>query len=113
MRAVGDALTRSFIRKSDLVARYGGDEFAVILNDTTPENAAGVIDRFLQYAADVQVPYASKEVKVSCSAGYTEIHEKDTVESLIQRADKALYQAKSEGRNKACYVAPSPESDSE
>lgn len=106
LRAIGDSLTRSFIRKSDLVARYGGDEFAVILNDTSAENAKNVIERFLQYASDVQVPYASEDVTVSCSAGYTEIHENDSVESLINRADKALYQAKSEGRNKACYVAP-------
>ena len=103
LRDIGECLARSFIRKSDLVARYGGDEFAVILNDTTPENATIVIDRFIEHAAKVRIPYANEGDKVSCSAGYTEIHESDTVESLLKRADRALYQAKSDGRNCASY----------
>ncbi len=111
LREIGECLARSFIRKSDLVARYGGDEFAVILNDTTPENATTVVDRFIEHAAKVNIPYASAGDQVSCSAGYTEIHESDTVESLLKRADKALYEAKSKGRNRACYRAYSPEND--
>lgn len=109
LRDIGECLARSFIRKSDLVARYGGDEFAVILNDTSAENATKVIDRFVNYAAQVQIPYAKEGDKVSCSAGYTEIHESDTVESLLKRADRALYAAKSAGRNCARYVAYSPD----
>ena len=108
LREVGECLARSFIRKSDLIARYGGDEFAVILNDTSPENATKVVERFMQYVEGVTIPYASEGDNVSCSAGYTEIHESDTVESLINRADRALYQAKSEGRNRARYRAYSP-----
>ena len=104
LRAVGECLARAFIRKSDIVARYGGDEFAVILNDTTAANATKVIDRFLKNVEDVRIPYASDEARVSCSAGYTEIHEHDSVESLIQRADRALYEAKAAGRNKSQFV---------
>lgn len=103
LRGVSECLERSFIRKSDLVARYGGDEFAVILNDTSAENAGKVVERFLKIVEDLHVPYAPDGTRISCSAGYTEIHVDDTVESLIQRADRGLYKAKKAGRNRACF----------
>ena len=105
LRAVGECLARSFIRKSDLVARYGGDEFAVILNDTTAANATQVVERFLKLVEDIRIPYASEDMRISCSAGFTEIHESDSVEDLMVRADRALYKAKKAGRNRACYEA--------
>jgi len=113
LRAVGESLARAFIRKSDLVARYGGDEFAVILNDTAAENSVKLIERFLTSVRDICVPYAPADTRISCSAGYTEIHERDTVESLVKRADKALYQAKADGRNVARFIAWSDDADNE
>lgn len=105
LRAVGDCLARSFIRKNDFVARYGGDEFAVILADTPARHAGRLIERFLDYARDIRVPSAPEQRLVSCSAGYTEIDSGDTVESLIKRADRALYDAKSAGRDRSAYLA--------
>jgi len=105
LRGVGEALARSFIRKGDFVARYGGDEFAVILNDTSGPHAHKVIERFMTYVAAVNIPYAPADTKISCSVGYTEIHEDDTVESLVNRADRALYKAKASGRNNAQFLA--------
>ncbi len=105
LRGVGESLARSFIRKSDVIARYGGDEFAVILTDTTAKNSARLIETFQKYVRDVKVPYADDDAHISCSVGYTEIVDEDTVESLVTRADKALYAAKSAGRNRAEYLA--------
>jgi diguanylate cyclase (GGDEF)-like protein len=99
LRAIATCLQRSFIRKSDLVCRFGGDEFSVILNDTTGEKSALLVERFAELVREVDVPYAPKDVRVTCSIGYTEISETDDVQSLLERADKALYQAKHDGRN--------------
>lgn len=108
LRAMGDCLARSFIRKSDFTARYGGDEFAVILSDTTSENSISLIERFMHKVGEITVPYASDDVNVGCSIGFTQIHDDDSTQTLIERADSALYEAKAAGRNCHKY-APPPE----
>ena len=109
---VSECLERSFIRKGDLVARYGGDEFAVILNDTSAANSTRLIERFLQQAAEISIPDTSDELGVSCSAGYTEVHSGDSVASLIKRADSALYEAKAAGKNAARLILHTDEQES-
>jgi len=106
LRQLGDTLARNFIRKHDIVARYGGDEFAVILPDTSTVNARKLIERFLEQAAEIRIGAAPEEALVTCSVGYTEVCDEDNVELLVERADKALYEAKSSGRNRAVYLAP-------
>ncbi len=113
LRAVGACLARAFNRKTDIVARYGGDEFAIILNDTSAENSTKLVERGLRYVNDVSVPCAADDTHISCAAGFTEIHESDSIQSLIRRADRALYQAKADGRNTAVLLSWSQESDAE
>jgi len=110
LRSVGDALARSFSRKNDLIARYGGDEFAVILTETSVEHCEGLIRRFIDCIATVAIPNAPEDVHPGCAIGFTEIAGDDTVETLMNRADRALYLAKSTGTNTFRY-APPPEPD--
>ena len=105
LKALGECMARSFIRKSDLVARFGGDEFAVILNETNARSASKVIDRFVSSVASMSVPPATDDAPLTCSVGFTMLHETDTVESAIKRADKGLYAVKSRGGNGAEYFA--------
>ena len=104
LRKLGDCLARSFIRKSDFVARYGGDEFAVILPDTRATHAGKLIRSFLRRAEAIRLDTGPDEALVTCSVGYTELGDEDTVATLTARADKALYMAKSGGRNRAEFV---------
>lgn len=104
--SIGRCLERSFIRKSDFVARFGGDEFAVILNDTSGRNSTPLIHRFIRSMDDIRIPHAGSDVRVTCSAGYTEIASGDTVTSIMKRVDQALYAAKNAGRNRVEFAPP-------
>jgi diguanylate cyclase len=106
LRAVGDALARCFSRKNDLIARYGGDEFAVILADTSLENCKALIGRFIQYVAAIVVPNAPEDLHPGCSVGFTDITADDTVDTLVNRADRVLYEAKASGSNSFRYAPP-------
>jgi len=99
LRAVSDALSNACRKGSSFVSRYGGDEFAVVLQNAPVEGAQGVAQRFLDAAAAIEIPTAP-DITVSLSIGIAELNEGDSVESWTHRADKALYKAKRDGRGR-------------
>ena len=110
-RVVADAL-----RDSDVLARWGGDEFVVLLPRTGPDGAREALDKAREAfrATAARDPrLASQDVPLSFSAGITEVEEGEAVEDGVARADHLLYQAKSAGRDHVVTedVAGAPAAD--
>jgi two-component system cell cycle response regulator len=100
LAVMGRIVTES-IRTIDRGNRYGGEEFTVILPATTGEESITVAERIrLTFAAHDFYPRGKERVNKTVSIGVTEFRADDTTESLIKRADKNLYQAKSAGKNR-------------
>lgn len=87
----------SSIRSYDIFIRYGGEEFFVALHDTPYESAMKVADNI---RGIVQALTFENSVTVTISIGLTQYRPHDTMDSMIERADQYLYQAKAEGRNR-------------
>ena len=108
LRAVGNAISRS-IRVSDIAARYGGDEFAVILPQTPPEGAMRVCERLLRAISEAGFQDDSGKVcRVTASLGlaYYPADDVESPEDLVHSADGALYGAKRSGKNRYTAVRP-------
>jgi two-component system cell cycle response regulator len=106
--SAGDDVLREFgrrlrenIRPMDLACRYGGEEFVVIMPETTQALAHAAGERLRQIIAEMPFPIGrGDELKVTMSGGVSTVTPpEDSIESLLKRADDALYRAKSAGRN--------------
>jgi diguanylate cyclase (GGDEF)-like protein len=112
LRQVAGAITRSFRRPGDLAARYGGEEFAVILPDTDEQGASAVAEKLRCMVAEPvssQRGNAARPVTISIGVSSAILHRDGDGDIVLQGADKALYQAKRNGRNRVvCFsdVAP-------
>jgi diguanylate cyclase len=101
LAGIGRAL-RAVLRREDSVARYGGEEFAVLLPSTTLAQAEKVAQKIRNAIAGVVLEHNGHRIAVTASGGLAMIGgDKEASESLIQRADAALYAAKAAGRNRA------------
>lgn len=104
---VGDQVLRDFaeflasrVRRSDIVTRYGGEEFAIIMPYTNSENAQRALNSIRENYAE-KINYASPEhFSVTFSGGISSIDKHKTLESLLLASDNALYTAKESGGNK-------------
>ena len=97
-------------RQNDLVARWGGEEFAILLRSSGLRGAQAYADRLRRKVANAPMPWKGEEISLSFSAGVTQWYEDDdNFESMMLRADKALYRAKSAGRNQVQIARLYPE----
>ena len=88
-------------RSNDWLFRYGGEEFAVVLNDLDHDEAYQALERFRERIANMDF---SQVGQVTVSVGYSRMFHSEPASSLIDRADQALYYAKNHGRNQTlCY----------
>jgi diguanylate cyclase (GGDEF)-like protein len=97
LQAFADVL-REMIRNEDIAARWGGEEFIIILPHTARIDAAALAERIR--AAFEKLSVSSNMIVLSASFGVVQLHNSEDADSLIRRADDALYQAKHEGRNR-------------
>jgi diguanylate cyclase len=98
---MGSLLTKE-LKGRDFIARYGGEEFVILMEDTSTDNACSVANNIRKSVEGMQLRYVeSGEVlgKIAISAGVSSMRKGDTMESLVKRADDALYLAKYGGRN--------------
>ena len=101
LRIVGQQLVRH-VRDTDFVARYGGDEFAMLLVGSTAAEAQDVAEKIRAEIAALGFHFHDKPVQVTVSCGITGFAGEDDPDSAFDRADRALYQAKKSGKNR-CF----------
>ncbi|MFK5938718.1 MAG: GGDEF domain-containing protein [Sulfurimonas sp.] len=87
------------LRDGDKIFRYGGEEFIIILNRTDYTHCKNTTNRLIKLIRDNKLIYKGNDIQATISVGATKFREGDEPDSLIARADKALYKAKANGKN--------------
>lgn len=103
LSSIGGTITE-FLRKIDIPARYGGDEFAVILPNTNKAGSIAVAEKIRSRLKRVTLKADSREVAVTFSIGIaTYPHSANSKELLVEKADRALYESKNQGKNRITH----------
>ncbi len=97
-----------FRRETDMVARFGGEEFIVLLTDSEPELAFALAEKMRKRLSEMQIVWNGVSISATLSLGMACAVPgmSETREDLISRADKALYRAKEQGRNQTVVASP-------
>jgi two-component system cell cycle response regulator len=105
-------ILKKHIRSSDLVCRWGGEEFAIILPNTTPKQAIKACEKLRKVTAKKQFKFENAQPIITISIGIAPFDGQDSSsKELLSMADKALYQAKQAGRNKVVIWSNSKETN--
>lgn len=108
--AVGDRvlsevgqILQKMTRQHDHIARIGGEEFALMLTHTEISTAYGVAESFRREIEEMVIEHGNSQIKITSSFGVSSLKDGDSLETLLERSDSNLYEAKSAGRN--CVVS--------
>tara|TARA_R110002072_G_scaffold302710_2_gene487548 strand:- start:27837 stop:28973 length:1137 start_codon:yes stop_codon:yes gene_type:complete len=102
LEVVGEVLRRTQ-RGTDHVARYGGEEFVVLLERIPGHQAKSVVDRQRGRIGKSTLRVDGNDLSITVSAGVAEVQPGESIKSVLERADQALYSAKEAGRNQTCF----------
>ncbi|MDT8407707.1 MAG: diguanylate cyclase [Methylococcales bacterium] len=97
------SILKQHCRQTDFVARFGGEEFVMLLPNTEAESALTLAEKLRQQVELARFAAASKTIKITISFGISQFVQDDNAEQFFERADQALYRAKREGRNR-CII---------
>ena len=98
LRVIGKILKKR-LRQTDFVGRYGGEEFCILLANTPMDQAAVVAEQIRKSVETSGFRSGNKPITLTISCGYSDFRDGDTPEMVFERADRAMYQAKSAGKN--------------
>ena len=93
------------IRDSDILCRVGGEEFVMVLPETTSEDALALLDKLRAHIEHCGFRHKETPVPVTLSGGVAQFRDSDRLDDVFERADQAMYQAKRKGRNQICSEA--------
>lgn len=93
-------LFKKALRDGDRVYRFGGEEFIILLNRTDIEGARLVAERLLTLCRSNKPLFQNQQISVTLSIGMTQLKEGDTIDTIIERSDTALYKAKNNGKDR-------------
>ncbi|MND93165.1 Response regulator PleD [compost metagenome] len=102
-------LLEDCLRHCDIICRWGGEEFIVLLKNTDSQHARMIAEKIRLQTEHEAFTYADQDIRLTTSVGFTALQAGDTLHTLLARADKALYRAKQSGRNCVCSELPRTE----
>jgi len=105
LHVIAQTLQKS-IRKNDYIARFGGEEFALLLPEITEQQSAYVLNKLRERIKNIPFKFKNDRLSITISIGYTFFCEYDDAEIAFERADNALYQAKHQGRDRVVLGEP-------
>jgi diguanylate cyclase (GGDEF)-like protein len=104
-------IIRQTIRSYDLVGRYGGEEFILLITDLDEVMANNQMERIRENIEHAVINYEGKEIRITCSIGLVKFDKGDTLETTIKKADTAMYSVKSTSRNQVRVYSSSLENN--
>lgn len=105
LQLIGKEVARR-IRTTDFLARFGGEEFVVLLPETEASVAAQVMEKTREMVSRMPFHFRNQKVQITMSFGVCEFQGQDSIDAVFERADQALYRAKAGGRNQVQLATP-------